>query len=278
MIAKTKTLNNLVFFPLVTVSLIMTIWLFYQFGSNVVSSVLLCIIGAGIEAFKILSLIRWKNQKLLNRKRQYSPLFLYTVMAVASCFASLAFGIKEIEKVSAIQMTDTGRGEVIQMRISQLTKQAGHKNSTYITGLQRQIETLKGQIPTRGISIIKKTKEINDEISKLNEQIKKAAQVKDNAYIHNQIEKLKKEYAHVRLTTIDTKGTFAIVADAFGIKTETIMIIFLTFVTIIIEVGIASTSATVATSVRKAAKKTDEAGKSEKPKKVKREKPRLFKQ
>jgi hypothetical protein len=234
----------------------MSLWLFWQFGSNPFTASLLCLCGAAVETFKILSLLRWKNQVTLKKKRKnYTPLLMYILIAIASCFASMAFGVKEIEKVAISQMGNTGKGDVILMRISQLRKQAGHKNTGYIAGLKKQIEDLRKQIPTRGFKVVQKTKEINAEISKLNALINRNSQVKDNSKIHNEIERLKIQLADIKFNSIDSKGAFAVMADVFGITVNTIMIIFLAFVTIIIEVGIASTSAGISNTKKKKAKK-----------------------
>jgi len=252
MIAKTKLLNNIAFFPFVAVSLFMTLWLFWQFGSNIMAAILLCVSGAAVEVFKILMLLRWRNQVAMKRKRKdYFPLFVYLMIAIASCFASMSFGVKEIEKVSALQMGDVGKSEVIEMRIAQLQNQASHKNTGYIENLKKQINDLRSKIPNKGMNIIKKTKEINVEISKINKIIYAASKVRDNSSIHTKIQILKIELAEARFNSIDTKGSFKVMADVFGIRTETIMIIFLLFVTVTIEVGIASTSTGFSSGVKK---------------------------
>ena len=256
MIAKTKTLNNSAFFILAAVSLFMSLWLFWQFGSNVFSATLLAICGAGVEMLKILNLLIWRNQfAMKQKKKSYTPLFIYLMIAIASCFASMSFGVKEIEKVSIRQLGDTGKAEVIEMKITQLQRQAGHKSTKYITGLQSQISDLRGQIPTRGFRVIEKTKEINAEISILNGKIRDASKVKDNENIHSQLAILKSQLAKAKFNSVDTKGSFAIMAGVLGCSVEMIMIVFLAFVTITIEVGIASTSPGVVAGVKAVKKK-----------------------
>jgi TolA-binding protein len=255
-IAKTRTLNNSAFTLFTAVSLFMSLWLFYQFGSNIFSASILCICGAAVETFKILTLLRWRNQVEMKRKKKnHSLLLIYLMIALASCFASMAFGVKEIEKVSVRQLGDTGTAQVIEMRIAALKKKAGHKNTAYIAGLRNQIEILKGQIPSRGLRIIEKTKQINDEISKINARIAQASQVSDNRHIHDEIQRLKGEYAAAKFHSVDSKGAFAVMAETIGVTVNTIMLVFLAFVTITIELGIAQTSSGFAEARRKPAKR-----------------------
>lgn len=247
-IAPTKLLAKIVFIPMVAVSGIFTVKLFFDFGSDLLSGMLWSVVGLALEIAKILFLTRWSNQVYLNRKVKPVNAVLYLSLAFLSAIASVVWGISTVEKQAMSVESESTRLAEVVLKIkdaeSRLKAIEGYDTDGERKSIDRQIDSLSFQIANITHDISERSIAITKEIERLQDRKRNLGRNADDekSKIIATIGELKRERSSIMSVTQKTKGSFEVLANALGVATNTVMVAFLFFVVVAIEVVMAVTS------------------------------------
>lgn len=231
----TTFLSKLIFYPFAVTSTIFTVILFYDFGDSIPKGVIWAVVGFGMDGMKIYFLAKIGNA--MQRRHHVKPYL-----------ASLVFGISTIERQA---MKVDGEGGVkyeLAMRIKdaedRLQKYPAQDNEGERRSIDRQIEALTGQISNITVGVSERSIQITREIRDLRERRNRIGKGKDtekDALIQS-ISEMRRDYAQALRGSEKAKASFQVFADFLGVKLNTLMVAFLGFVVISMEIGMAFTS------------------------------------
>lgn len=249
-IAKTKTITKLVFFPLAVVGAGFSLKLFWDFGDSVLSSIAWAIVGAGMEALKLIFLLRWQTAVFLKKRPKLINIMGYLSLALLCAIASLVFGITTIERQSLKGASSTAKAQELKMRIQDTEARISNLAISSSTdderqSIKKQISALTRQIDAVTVNVSERSIALTQEIERLQARLRSFGhETTDNRKesLLAALGQLRKEYAEVALTESSTKGSFETIAATIGVKQDTVMVFFLLFVVLAMEVGMAVTS------------------------------------
>ena len=249
-IAKTKTITKLVFFPLAVVGAGFTLKLFFEFGDNIVSSIAWAIVGAGMEALKLIFLLRWQTAVFLKKRPKVINIVGYLSLALLCALASLVFGITTIERQSLKGSAATAKAQELRIRIQDTEARISNlaisaQSDDERQSIKKQISALTRQIDQITVNVSERSIALTQEIERLQARLRSFGyETIDNRKetLLQALGQLRKEYAEVALSESSTKGSFETIAATIGVKQDTVMVWFLFFVVLAMEVGMAVTS------------------------------------
>jgi TolA-binding protein len=247
-IHKTSLVSKIVFWPMIVVSTVFTVTLFYDFGSSVFTSILWSVVGITLEFLKILFLFKWQNAVFLRRPAKMNHVGMYLSLAALSVFASLVFGISTIEKQSMGIDAKHGQVTELAMRIKdaeeRLSKYQPPNAEAERRSIDRQIDSLTRQITNITESISERSLQITREIQRLQTIRNQAGNGIDpqKDSLITSIASMRREYAIASKGGVSAKGSFETLADVLGVSVNSIMACFLLFTVIAIEIGMAVTA------------------------------------
>lgn len=247
-IHKTSLVSKIVFWPMSAVSTVFTVTLFYDFGASVFTSILWSVVGITLEFLKILFLFKWQNAVFLRRPARPSHVGMYLSLAALSVFASLVFGISTIEKQSLGIDAKNGHVSELAMRIKdaedRLSKYQAPNAEAERRSIDRQIDALTRQITNITESVSERSIQITREIQRLQNIRNQAGNGIDpqkDALITS-ISSMRREYALASNGSVKAMGSFETLASVLGVSVNAVMVIFLMFTVIAIEIGMAVTA------------------------------------
>lgn len=247
-LTKTTFISKIIFWPLTVVSTIFTAVLFFEFAETVFTGCLWVVVGLSMESLKILFLARVGNALYIKRSVRWHDLVLYISFAVLSAVASLSFGISTIERQAiGVEAGDSRRVE-LSMKIKdaeeRLARWAAPDAEGERVSIDRQIDSLTKQITNVTEHVSERSLQITHEIQRLRtarNNIGKGMDAQKDALI-TALAQMKRDHAIVSRGTLKAKGSFQTLADVLGVTVNSVMVCFLMFTVIAIEIGMAVTA------------------------------------
>lgn len=269
----TTFLSKIIFYPFAVTSTIFTVILFYDFGDSIPKGVIWAVVGFGMDAMKIYFLAKIGNAMQTRHNVKAYLVALYLMFAGLSSIASLVFGISTIERQAMKVDGEGGAKYELAMRIKdaeeRLQKYPTQDNDGERRSIDRQIEALTGQISNITVGVSERSIQITREIRDLRERRNRVGKGKDaekDALIQS-ISDMRRDYAVAARGSEKAKASFQVFADFLGVKLNTLMVAFLGFVVISMEIGMAFTSGPAVSSLI--------SGEMAKPKKEKKKSPQM---
>jgi amino acid transporter len=124
MISPTKNIQKIIFYPTSIMSAGLNAFLFFRFGSNILTSSVSAFIGIIFVVYQVFALRQWQNSKKTtkNYKRIKTLKRRWQFVTAFSLIATIFFGIQEIEKKISIDADKTAKIEIISAQIKEFEK------------------------------------------------------------------------------------------------------------------------------------------------------------
>lgn len=228
----------LAFATLSGVSMLLSYNMFSQLSTVPIESLLLSVVAIAIEALKIFSLVRGNTLYQLRLKAQaYRAYSMYAVLAILAVLASYGYtltvtnrGIRAAEQSAVSFKVEANRSElkIIEEQIA---------------SLDRQIEVAIQRQQATPFDYIAAWKGITDQINQLETQ--KAEFVTRRLALNREYADLRAQAAREATQSLSTVNMFKLMAASFGVTDTFLMLALLLTISILIELGIISTSPTI---------------------------------
>lgn len=238
MLIKTRNIKKSIFVFSVVISCIMTAKLYFDFGNNIISGLLFLFVGLCLQGFQVLCLLEYKNSLRMKRPNNIKYAY-YWIITVSSLIATMAFGMNIINKTIANDSFAYQQYEMTKKNIAILQLD---NTDIKIAQLQNEINARMDTISKLTYNVSERSKSHYDEISKLNMMIldlqSPESKMKNNELLITEQKKL----SDLELKLSSIKGAFEIISDSLHVPLNTVMIVFLFFISIGIEVMVYSSS------------------------------------
>lgn len=271
MLSKTKIIAKLAFYTLSVASSVFMILIFYQFGENQFYKIVWGAVGIGLDLSKIFFRTQVTNAMGMRQKVKKELVAIYLLIAFACVACGIIFGISSIQKIDKINASENASMAETAIRIDDAEQKIksiseSDKTETARANIQRQIDALARQSDI--VSNVEQSIFISREVQNLENQKKNLGRESLDAKKDETLKtltQLKKEYSSQVLAEQNVKGAFQVVAEVTHIPHKAVMVIFLFFVIITMEILIAYTSASALLPSKKPTPKVKkkDAGKKE---------------